>query len=448
MLFSSKLLRSALFLLLFAFFIPVVPSTAANVRNYGVVGDGITDDTEAIQYALNHSRKLFFPEGSYLITKPLVVVSGHRLSGEKSVFVLGKEDAMIRVRGNKITFSDIEIDGNGKAVHGLWIEDGKKISIKNCRLHHFYGTSKDQSNAIYLASGCKKVIIDGCVISDVDAPLNGKIGDLYGSCQGILAMKVADCQIKNCIFDNVKSIEDGDCIQVFSGRINGNQTWDEGSVRIENCSFNNIWHRAIKLQTSNSHVSNCTITADSSRRPSAAIEVFGNNCSVSDCSVVMDFGVHAITVSGNSFSMSGCTMSIDENRRHTEELKKLHADIIYCIGKDCVFENNTIIGSYIGFYSPSSQNGLRIKKNSFSSSTLRNIRIYNGKEQDILIEGNVFQGTNVTIEMASGEKVKIMDNKMLKGKSSINILGRSFSGTIKGNTVEGAQNVGINYVAN
>lgn len=64
-----------------------------NVKAYGAVGDGTTDDTEAIQAALDdmpsvsdvgagdHVGTLFFPVGDYLISSPLLFESGHRIVG-------------------------------------------------------------------------------------------------------------------------------------------------------------------------------------------------------------------------------------------------------------------------------------------------------------------------------------------------------------------------------
>jgi hypothetical protein len=39
-----------------------------NVHRFGAVGDGKRDDTAALQAALNHSRSIFIPEGTYLIS--------------------------------------------------------------------------------------------------------------------------------------------------------------------------------------------------------------------------------------------------------------------------------------------------------------------------------------------------------------------------------------------
>jgi len=45
----------------------------ASVKSYGAVGDGITDDTVAIQAAIAASKSVFFPAGTYKITAPIVL---------------------------------------------------------------------------------------------------------------------------------------------------------------------------------------------------------------------------------------------------------------------------------------------------------------------------------------------------------------------------------------
>lgn len=54
-----------------------------NVRDFGAVGDGVTDDTEAIQAALSAASKaVFFPAGTYITTKTLVVGDNLSLYGD------------------------------------------------------------------------------------------------------------------------------------------------------------------------------------------------------------------------------------------------------------------------------------------------------------------------------------------------------------------------------
>lgn len=58
-----------------------------NVLDYGATGDGVTDDTNAIQEALNNSTgtKILFPRGIYRVTAELTIPRGMRLEGDGAV---------------------------------------------------------------------------------------------------------------------------------------------------------------------------------------------------------------------------------------------------------------------------------------------------------------------------------------------------------------------------
>jgi hypothetical protein len=62
----------------------------ANVKDFGAKGDGVTDDTTAIQYALDLSyiskMPIWFPSGTYIITKSLYV---HNTENEKGISIYG-----------------------------------------------------------------------------------------------------------------------------------------------------------------------------------------------------------------------------------------------------------------------------------------------------------------------------------------------------------------------
>ena len=69
-------------------------SCAVNVRDFGAMGDGVTDDSVAIQTAINclprHGR-LYFPEGTYL-TSPICLKSHITLDIPKNSKILGSPD--------------------------------------------------------------------------------------------------------------------------------------------------------------------------------------------------------------------------------------------------------------------------------------------------------------------------------------------------------------------
>jgi len=56
-------------------------SEYVSVKDFGAVGDGVTDDTAAIQAALDASGCVYFPAGEYYITAPIILKTGMMLKG-------------------------------------------------------------------------------------------------------------------------------------------------------------------------------------------------------------------------------------------------------------------------------------------------------------------------------------------------------------------------------
>ena len=53
-----------------------------NVREYGAVGDGVADDTEAVNAAIAAGSTIYFPKGKYKITETLTIPSYKHITGE------------------------------------------------------------------------------------------------------------------------------------------------------------------------------------------------------------------------------------------------------------------------------------------------------------------------------------------------------------------------------
>ncbi|WPU95679.1 glycosyl hydrolase family 28-related protein [Mucilaginibacter sabulilitoris] len=59
----------------------IPPATAVNVKTFGAVGDGVHDDTKAIQNAINGKNVLVLTKGTYIINKTLAMRSGVSIYG-------------------------------------------------------------------------------------------------------------------------------------------------------------------------------------------------------------------------------------------------------------------------------------------------------------------------------------------------------------------------------
>jgi hypothetical protein len=61
---------------------PPDPMDKINVRTLGAFGDGVRDDTAAIQNALKQGRKIYLPHGVYAISTPLLLGADQTLFGD------------------------------------------------------------------------------------------------------------------------------------------------------------------------------------------------------------------------------------------------------------------------------------------------------------------------------------------------------------------------------
>ena len=56
-----------------------------SVKDYGAKGDGVTDDTAAIQAAINAAKSVYFPAGNYIITSPIYMTGDGFTGGARII---------------------------------------------------------------------------------------------------------------------------------------------------------------------------------------------------------------------------------------------------------------------------------------------------------------------------------------------------------------------------
>jgi hypothetical protein len=94
----------------------MIEGAAVNVKDLGAVGDGVADDTSAIQSALNNHKRIYIPDGTYKV-KDLTVSTENEITCES-------KDTVIR----GVTSSDNIFTTTG-AVNAVKVEGG---SWENC----------------------------------------------------------------------------------------------------------------------------------------------------------------------------------------------------------------------------------------------------------------------------------------------------------------------------
>lgn len=162
-------------------------SSDASVKTYGAVGDGVTDDTTAIQNAVNSENIVFFPAGTYLVSSPISIPSNRTLFGEGAASVIS-----------------------------------------------YTGTTTSRG-AFYINSGSSSAYVDNVTVRDLK--LLGQVASLgFSQFVHLISFSgVRDCVIERCVIEGFR----GDGILIGSGDVAGQERHNI-NVTIRDCYINGV----------------------------------------------------------------------------------------------------------------------------------------------------------------------------------------------------------------
>jgi hypothetical protein len=173
----------------------------ANVKAFGAVGDGVTDDTVAIQAAFTASTNVYFPTGTYIIDSVTVVNDKTHIYGNGAAsaikFKTGETGVMLDA-STKVVF-----------IENLWFTGGNTINNRSVE------TSTSDRNGLVL-SFSKANNVTNCIFSGFQNQA------LYNiDADGVPLLDRTN--ITNCLFKGnwigLETGEDGESYSVFDSNI-------------------------------------------------------------------------------------------------------------------------------------------------------------------------------------------------------------------------------------
>ncbi|NDG61843.1 MAG: hypothetical protein EBY29_00015 [Planctomycetes bacterium] len=224
-----------------------------SVKDFGAVGDGVADDTAAIQAAINTNKEVFVPNGTYNLSASLTMTLNQQIRGESQTLAILKTTAAV----NAITIADsaycmisnLFINGNGIGLVGIKVGLGVTFSsqhtISFCHVRNF------TSYGIHL-NGASYVVIDNCTIRTNGG--NGIYNNLgspsgYGNANTISNCLIMDCgtygihlyRASNNIIENTKFVlATGGTSLTVGNRISNIYINNSHSTTIDKCEFENV----------------------------------------------------------------------------------------------------------------------------------------------------------------------------------------------------------------
>jgi parallel beta-helix repeat protein len=298
-------------------------------RELGAVGDGINDDTLAIQGWLNDGKlNKTLRDGVFRITSGLVSsVVGRTIRTEGATILAdGTDITALTITGDK-TKVHVDIDGNSKSAIGVLVQ-AAKCHVKKCNIENIYGTNT-AANAIRVETSSGVSVTDN-EITNVSAKGNATFGDNAGASRAIVVTSTTAATSKNIVKNNIISGitgEEGDAIQFLFYDGSTLPFLDSQGV-IQGNFIKNANRRAIKIQASNVKVIDNThmntLTATDAPNAVAVINVIQSN---------------NVTVKGNEMDAS-LFVGISVTGTSTSRVSK------------CVIEDNVVRGgsTQVGIY--------------------------------------------------------------------------------------------------
>lgn len=162
----------------------MIEGAPANVLDFGAVGDGVANDTAAIQAAVDSARyEVDLVGGIYRITSVITFDENNMIIKNGTLLFDGDNTARLaKITGDNVTFKNVVFDGNSK---------------------------QPKSSLVYVDESTDRPVFNGCTFNNIEARSTGTTP--LNQCCALLInpYAVTNFEVVNCLFKDLIKFNDG-----------------------------------------------------------------------------------------------------------------------------------------------------------------------------------------------------------------------------------------------
>jgi len=404
----------------------MIADSIATISDFGAVGDGVTNDAAAVQLALNSGATVVDGEGkTYGLSSTLTVASPIEIRNAKFKWVGSLSQNMFSVTADDVTFSSIEIDGDGAAMRGIFADVTSDLTVQNSKIKNLYydgslsltGLSAWVAG-IFVQGDCSRITVSNCSIQNLNPVWDGTAVEKDDStARGVLCVAASGHPTSVRIVGNyISNITGSSGVGVHILSTLTGSYYEDADFFISGNVIEGANNRAFKIQASNG-----AITGNQHLLGLGVMAAFLTTHSLSDMAGFFNAKASAnvissenVAVSNNQFDASGYTscclvsdasqyVTITGNTLKNTTARTPTSSVATLTGSiDCVYDGNTCLGGARGLYILGAAVQNMVSNNKFISSTEAGIYV-DGASNENTITDNTLTGTGTSLALINNQ---------------------------------------------
>ncbi|NIA04178.1 MAG: hypothetical protein GWP09_02400 [Nitrospiraceae bacterium] len=269
------------------------PDIVANVKDFGAIGDGIADDTAAIQKAIDIGKRIYIPKGVYIISSNLTVNNDNVIiegEGWNTIIKVNNDNVTeaFNLSGDSIIIRNLVVNGNKGILTDNNTHCGIRIYSNECKVENVYVYDCERTGILvnYETVRPQKNIISECLVSNCDLGIA-----VFGSNNIVRDNEIKDCSEFGIEAGYPNNDDNGNIIK-------GNKSYNNGYYGI---SMNGNYGEIIGNICYNNLESGIYTRGDTNPTSlQKGINVVGNECFLNGIDGIDVNGPNHSTVVGNT----------------------------------------------------------------------------------------------------------------------------------------------------